>query len=368
MHSPTRANNKVGRPADRTNGIACEIRRRIVAGELTPGMRLPPRAEFEAGYAASPVTVQRALAQLVSEGFIRVDRTVGTFVAERPPHLFRYGLVFAERKPDPGGYFNRHYASLLRASREVAAGRGVEIEAYFGLDGHVDGEDHARLIEDVNANRLAGLIFASPPPASLDTTVILSAALPRVRIGGCRAEGMPVVTSSHHEFLDLGLDALRAAGRGRVAMFLSCDLPTDGIEERIRARGLLTRPHWILPCNIRTPHTVKRVVELLMSRESTVVPDALLIDDDNLVEPAVAGFIEAGVRIPADVQLVVFANLPWTPSSVVPLQYIGVDSLVVLEACLDCLQKQSRGEASLDLITIPNTYALPAGGAGAVAA
>ena len=61
--------------------IATDLRRR--AARLTPGSLLPSVRELSAEYGASPVTVQRAMAQLAREGLVMSRPGDGTYVAER---------------------------------------------------------------------------------------------------------------------------------------------------------------------------------------------------------------------------------------------------------------------------------------------
>jgi len=61
--------------------IAADLRRRIA--RLSPGALVPSVRELSAEYTASPVTVHRAMAQLMREGHIITRPGDGTYVAER---------------------------------------------------------------------------------------------------------------------------------------------------------------------------------------------------------------------------------------------------------------------------------------------
>ena len=54
----------------------------IVAGEYRAGGKLPSVRELAAEAAVNPNTMQRALAQLESEGLVRTERTSGRYVTE----------------------------------------------------------------------------------------------------------------------------------------------------------------------------------------------------------------------------------------------------------------------------------------------
>ena len=58
------------------------IQMRIVSGMYAPGSRLPSVRELAAEASVNPNTMQRALAQLETEGLVRTERTSGRYVTE----------------------------------------------------------------------------------------------------------------------------------------------------------------------------------------------------------------------------------------------------------------------------------------------
>ena len=62
--------------------IAEKIKTDIVSGVLIPGSRLPSVREFALELKVNPNTVQKALADLESEGLLFTERTNGKFVTE----------------------------------------------------------------------------------------------------------------------------------------------------------------------------------------------------------------------------------------------------------------------------------------------
>jgi DNA-binding transcriptional MocR family regulator len=63
-----------------------ELRRRVQAGSLGPGERLPPVRGLAAGLSVTPETVAGAYKRLVDEGYLRGEVGRGTFVAAPPLH------------------------------------------------------------------------------------------------------------------------------------------------------------------------------------------------------------------------------------------------------------------------------------------
>ena len=61
--------------------IVERIKAQIINGNYSPGEKMPSVRDFVAQMAVNPNTMQRALAQLESEGLIYTERTSGRFVS-----------------------------------------------------------------------------------------------------------------------------------------------------------------------------------------------------------------------------------------------------------------------------------------------
>ena len=59
-----------------------QIRAGIVSGAFSPGERLPSVRDLAMEAGVNPNTMQRALAQLETEGLVRTERTAGRYVTE----------------------------------------------------------------------------------------------------------------------------------------------------------------------------------------------------------------------------------------------------------------------------------------------
>jgi GntR family transcriptional regulator len=82
----------------RYRAIADVLRRRVESGEFSAGRLLPSEAELSASYAASRVTVRRALEALRDEGMVDSRQGFGWFVAADPVRqsLGRLGTIEAQ--------------------------------------------------------------------------------------------------------------------------------------------------------------------------------------------------------------------------------------------------------------------------------
>src|SRR5262249_2641867 len=135
---------------------------RIVRGDLRPGGRLPTQVQLVEQFGVSGVTVQRALDRLLREGFIQTRGRLGTFVADRPPHLSHYAMVFP---PTPPSYINlhsRYYDMLESQAFRIQRNGERKVSILHGLSGSHDEEASRQLSGDLRTHRLAGVMFVNP--------------------------------------------------------------------------------------------------------------------------------------------------------------------------------------------------------------
>lgn len=85
--------------------VASRIRARILAGEYEPGARLPTQRQLAQTWGIALPTMRQALDRLISEGLLRVEHGVGTFVAdldhyEEPYTIGSFDAALRERGVD----------------------------------------------------------------------------------------------------------------------------------------------------------------------------------------------------------------------------------------------------------------------------
>jgi GntR family transcriptional regulator len=127
----------------RYSEIADAIRERIASGELSGGRLLPSEAELSGAYAASRVTVRRALDVLRDEGLVASRQGYGWYVAADPlrQSLGRLGTIEAQLA-DSGRASERRVldfgfvAASAAVRRELGARRVLEVRRVNLADGH----------------------------------------------------------------------------------------------------------------------------------------------------------------------------------------------------------------------------------------
>ena len=101
------------RQTPKQNQVAEVLRRQILDGTLKPKTRLPSQPEVARRFKVSAVTAHLAMTRLAREGFVFARKRHGTFVAEKPPHLNNYALVFwNDPVSQSGAQWSRYYTAL----------------------------------------------------------------------------------------------------------------------------------------------------------------------------------------------------------------------------------------------------------------
>lgn len=353
-----KGNLSMSRPFVRQGTIVERLRNEIVTSRFPPGSRLPTRNELQRKFKASVMTVQRALEFLKDEGFVKACGRNGTFVSENPPHLWCYGMTFPHNPGIPG-HWVRFWTALSHEAARIQHGSRRLFDMFYDMDVPSKSDHFARLEASIANQRLAGLIFPSRPFRFDNSPVLTAPGLPRVGIMDVPYNGVPAVALDHRAFIDKTLDYFVSRGRRRVAAVM---VPGHGgwymnyFRESAEKRGLQHRPWWMQVATQQAPEWTANIVQLLLQGTPDERPDCLLVTDDNLVEHAAAGVIQAGLRTPDDLDFIGHCNYPWPSASVLPLKRLGFDAGEILSRCVEVIDQQRRGDAVADRTMIPPRF------------
>jgi DNA-binding LacI/PurR family transcriptional regulator len=334
--------------SSREDRIAAELRRRIVAGILQPGMRLPTRVELRKEFDSANQTVQRSVSRLIRDGFLVPRGRLGTFVSDKPSYLHRYGVAFSMDPTDPGLREEVKFQTFLY--REVLAMQNahkLDIVPYLNVNGNPGSEGFQRLLDDVRNERLAGVMFDTPINLNKPhlSALLDGSQMPFVAIShGTSHANLSAVSLNGSQLMERALDLLLEHNRRRVAFFLglyNSQLITH-FEREIARRQMITRPYWIQSTSPKNIKSARNCAHLLM--EAGDAPDALIIADDSIVEHTTEGLVDAGVRVPDDLEVVAHCNFPTVTPSLVPAKRIGFDVRQILNTCLNVIDRRRRHE------------------------
>jgi len=342
----TRHRGTPGRPPVERDRVADMLCDRIVGAALKPGDRIPTRRDLARELDVSLVTAQQAVARLEEQGFVEARGRRGTFVATEPPHLVRYALVFPSQ-PGPQGEWNGFWKALEAQAAAVGDTSSCRLRLFHGIDGHTDTRDYRRIVRDIKARRVAGLLLASAPHLIADTPIMTEPGVPRVALmaPANAPPGLSIGEFTDRHYIRAVLDDAVAQGRRRVAVLT---VPTQAaaweraLAERAKDGQVETRPHWVQCVAPEHASSARPLMRLLMHAEQQVRPDALAITDDNLVEQATRGLADLGVDVPSQLLVTVHANFPLPSDAHVPVRRIGYDAGRVLDLCIGELNRQRR--------------------------
>lgn len=105
----------------KAQGIASEVRRRIVEREWKQGDRIPDEADLATEFGAARGTVNKALQLLADEGLLDRRRRAGTRVASAPIRKATFTIPIIREQIEGAGMAYRHHVVAQRHSPAPAA-------------------------------------------------------------------------------------------------------------------------------------------------------------------------------------------------------------------------------------------------------
>jgi len=345
---------------DRIGGM---ILQKVLNGTYCPGQKLPPRKDLVTETGTAWVTVHRAFERLQREGVVRSVSGHGTFVTERPPCLYRIGIVVPPDNPQlVGGVAD----AMWRVAQEMERGGPFSFRKYSlamteqfrNADEDLDGP---RLLADIKERRLAGIIFAQNPWPIAYSEILQQKRIPMNAMMSSRRDPYKHVVAMYSgredELLKIMLKKLTKAGGKRVALLMPPTHYTrktlENIHDLCVKCGLETRPYWCQRPDYRQPQWTMNCVELLMRLPEHDRPDCMAILDDSLTESAALGLKAAGVRVPEDLKVVAHANFPLNRKLVQPFVHVGIDHYEILVNAIRSLRLPQGLRKTAPDITFP---------------
>ena len=330
--------------------ITRELRRRIIDGRWQPASRLPTRPELERSLGASTATIQKAIDQLVGDGFIVTNGRKGTFVNHTLPHQTRIGLAFPPL-PQPQQQKSRFWQSLRTVASDLSRDDPVDIRIYEDVSPAPDCPGRRKLLDDIESDCLAGLFDLGIDPSALhESSATDHPRLKRVALVQQLRQEVPSLLMQSYAGMVAG--AAAEAGCRRLGVISSTTGGNEAHADRERHRwrsaaeamGLVAEPEWHQLVHVTAWSTARMLVRLMMRLPLTQRPDVLMIADDHLVEPVTAGLYDLNLRVPDDLQVFAHVNLPEQPATAVPVRCVGWHAADLLRVGIEMIERQLAGE------------------------
>ncbi len=339
------------------NTISDAIRQKIVNGHWPPGRRLPTRQALADQYKAGPNTIQAAIDHLARDGFIHARGRLGTFVALNPPHLADLAII----APTQGSIPSPFVQAIMKAAVQVAEQSGLTVRPYYIDPQSIKSDEWEQLHDDVIHHRFGGIIFLWLTSLLAKVPALSDPGIPSVQVSSEATFGIPAIYPDEREFDRRAVEHLRALGRKRIAHLLNdaVHMPSlDAFYTRVRASDPTVQQHHIL---VAPPHSQQRSVAtsvyMMMHLQGESRPDSIIVYDDNLTQPVLAGLMQAGVRIKEDIEVVMYTNFPTPTHDSMPITRLGFDCVKLVEQCVGQIESQRRqGQKTTTMLHIPAEF------------
>lgn len=322
------------------------LRERIISGAWALGSRLPSNVELRREFQCSMDAVLGAVKLLIVDGFLTTRDRVGTFVSLTPPHLDTFGVLFSGYPltvPSDGTFWTQfaYHSLAMQQSGQY------RLQLYFGITGHSDDVDYQRALADLDAHRIAGLLFVSTLAELRHTPLVTRPSVPRMTLFGMGDDTVPHLAISDESFYEQALHYFAQRGRSRVAVIGGPDYLSSRaaqLETQIRTHGLTTEQRLIISTQ-PTPYARQSLLRTAcyFMMQSAERPDALIIMDDNFVAHTLGGIMEAGLRLGDEVDVVAHCSYPLRMTDQWPIQRLGYSIPEVFTLAWQLLQQQREG-------------------------
>lgn len=334
-----------GRKPRKQNKIADYLRKNIIDGVWEKGRKIPPRSALEKQFKVSSVTIQRTLTPLIKDGFLRVVPNRGTFVNEELPHILNFALVLPELFS--GDSKNLYFRTLKTESQKLQKELGIKIIPYDDVLSPRLTTNAIKLIKDIRAERLAGIIFSTSVHLLKNSPILHEKDIPRVIIASTISPGMPSVKFNSLSFADLALDYMLSKGRKRIALISTSgqlDSFLEYFRKAIKKREMTFLDQWHQYTQLSAPEAAENIVHLLMGKFNSERPDGIIVSDDNLINAVCKGLKKAGTKVPKECEVVSLCNFPRSADFDIPVKFMGVDTRKLLKTAVDILQAKRDGK------------------------
>ncbi len=329
--------------------IVSKIQKGILSGKYKPMEVLDKRSYFIKKYNTTPITVQRAFNNLIEYGFVTTKARVGTFVAERPPNLFRYALVFARDRKHAD--WTRFWQLMIDNKSLVEKELNIDIEIYEGLEYEEKSADYLRFLRDKQAGAFAGVIFTSEL-LNFPEEIINNLDVPCVAISSSREidyiSNINIDRDSFHRQLS---EKIAQLGCVRAAFMVAEDYTLnreDNIKFHFNQNNLNYEEDFIQSFSVKEPFWTKRFISLMLKMPIDIQPDCFVVIDDNFLPNVFEQLIGDGKKPGKDIQVVSHANFPIDYDKYPGVHFVGYDVIEILRTSSSVLRSgQSEGREIL---------------------
>ncbi len=332
----------------RTEEIIQDLRNRIITGEFSKTGTLPRRHILLQHYDASNMTVQRAINQLMEEGFLVSRGSKGMFLSPNPPNRFRYALVVQPPEQRTEIQDDTLWNAMENAVTIYQARHPEYSFSYYMIsESGRHQPNYLRLLEDLRNGLLAGVIL----PRALDSDLI----------AGFR--DYPTVihdpkdrtTNGIKYYYDwiamtkFAIEQLKELGARKIAVIilaLASPQFAERIEKLVLESDVESCPEWIQGVFQQTPHApwTARLIELLYKPGMPETPDGLIVLNENLLPSIVGALKRRKIKPGTDVHVISHCNIPADKPHLKNIGYIAFNFSTLLDNSIKAMENLRAGK------------------------
>lgn len=313
---------------------------REVITQLPVGSALPTIAKLQEQYQVSRQTVDRAVQELRTEGWLKCRRGSGIYVT---PHakMVKVGVVSSFDITASGE--NRFYMLLRQQLQRVADAMHISMRYYF-----LDDQHHTQLANDIASRDINSLILLV-----LDAQSIAQYHVPYIGLGN--DPGATNIAFDYGAIVRMAVEALAEQGCQRIALLHHLPNELKSLEcatfaQAIADYGLETLEEWIDPLPA-IGYSLQLAGEQFFQHlwsECAERPDGIVCVDDN----ATIGMLHAArmleVSIPGAVRIVSHANRGADFYDSAPITRLEFDIEEIASAMLTLISDLTKGVVASD--------------------
>lgn len=288
------------------------VKEDIVSGKYKPGDKIPSEYELAATFSVSRHTVRKALAILVSEGYINAEHGKGTFCSERMRYSGKSKNIAVVTT-----YLSDYiFPSLIQGINNVLTEKGYSIILKNTNNSRAR---EAKCLEDILTKDIDGLIIEPSKSEIYCRHTYLyekmdTYGIPYVFIQGIypqMAEKPYILMNDCKGGYDLTKYLLELGHREIAGIFKVDDIQGrerhKGYVKAIQEAGLPYNPDKVLWFHTedRTIHPIRWISDMIDQR---AVIDAVVCYNDQIAAEVIRTIKEKGLRVPEDISVTGYDN------------------------------------------------------------
>lgn len=327
------------------------LARLIASGYYRPGAAIPPERQLCERYDVSITTVRKAVLDLAARGL--VERAIGRGTFVRPPtrQRARIGLVTTQDLT----LSESAIMPVVTAIQESAGLRGASL-SHFHQDQPGPLSEFLRRV--IGRDEVDGIIlFTHSPLYYADIAELIASGYPYI-VFDRYLDDHPIncVVLNHAEAAAQAVERLYGLGHRQIA-----NLPgyLHTIIGRDRTAGycdVMQRhdlPAWVLHGGWTIDEGFAATQALLAA---PTLPTAILASSDHTATGAIRALRRVGLRVPEDLSVLGFANLPGSEMVDPPLTTMGYDRQRMGRETIAALLELIQGGPPPGKIVVPATF------------